>query len=59
MKVVTSEEHPSDLCRTCRGRGWLIVRSRPVYRPDMQKVTVTELPREQCWDCGGEGRAAA
>jgi hypothetical protein len=64
VKVVTSEETAADPCPTCRGRGWLIVRSRPVYRPEVLKIDIAELPheelpRERCWDCGGGGRAAA
>jgi hypothetical protein len=59
VKAATTEDNTEDRCKTCRGRGWLIVRSRPVYRPDALKVSTAELAREECWDCGGEGRAAA
>lgn len=64
MKAVTCEESAADLCRTCRGRGSLIVRSRPAYRPEVLKIDIAELPseelcRERCWDCGGDGRAVA
>jgi hypothetical protein len=59
VEATATEEHEQDRCKTCRGHGWLIVRSRPVHRPDAPRVTVGELPRERCWDCGGEGRTAA
>jgi hypothetical protein len=46
-------------CLTCRGYGWLNVRSRPVYGPEALTATVLPLPRETCWDCGGTGQGTA
>ena len=51
-------DHVAERCPTCRGRGWLHVRSRPVYGSGPLKVTTTYPVRETCWDCGGDGRAA-
>jgi len=50
------QNHPTGQCPTCRGHGWLNVRSRPVYRSAAFKITRAALPRETCWDCGGKGR---
>lgn len=57
MKVVRAQDSPADRCGTCRGRGWLHVRSRPVYRPGALKLSLGAVPRERCWDCGGKGAA--
>jgi hypothetical protein len=59
VKSVSSQERPAAPCRTCRGRGWLNVRSRPVYVPGALRLAVDEMPREQCWDCGGHGTTQA
>jgi DnaJ-class molecular chaperone len=53
-----TSEQQADRCATCRGRGWLHVRTRPVYRPGVLNLPASPLPRETCWDCGGKGRAA-
>lgn len=52
-------EQPVDQCATCRGRGWLNVRTSPVYLPGVLPVPAAFLPREACWDCGGKGRVAS
>jgi DnaJ-class molecular chaperone len=50
------QDRPTDQCPTCRGHGWLNVRSRPVYRSVVLNITRAALSRETCWDCGGTGR---
>ena len=47
----------TDRCPTCRGHGWLNVRSRPVYKSAALSIPGARLERETCWDCGGKGRA--
>lgn len=37
-------DQPPRRCRTCRGRSWLNVRSRPVYRSAALKITSTARP---------------
>jgi hypothetical protein len=41
-----SSEQQADRCLTCRGRGWLNLRTRPVYRPDALTPPTEPLPRE-------------
>lgn len=52
--VVGTSDQQADRCATCRGHGWLYVRSRPAYGLDAP-IPATPLPRETCWDCGGKG----
>ena len=58
MKSARTQERPAVVgCSTCRGRGWLHVRTRPLYGLDALRLQAGALPREQCWDCGGDGAA--
>jgi hypothetical protein len=58
LEAEGAPDRPDGQCPTCRGRGWLNVRSRPVYRSVALKITGAPLPRETCWDCGGKGFVA-
>ena len=53
-----AEDRLPGRCPTCRGHGWLNVRSRPVYGSTVLKITGAPLLRETCWDCGGKGFVA-
>jgi hypothetical protein len=55
VKVAAAQDRQTPPCLTCRGRGWLNVRSRPVYRLGTLRPDAGALPREECWDCGGHG----
>ena len=59
LEAVVSAEAQESRCPTCWGRGWLYVRLRPVYRPDVPGLPVSRWPSETCWDCSGAGRTAA
>jgi len=50
----------SDLaeCRSCRGRGWVLIRSRRGTAFELADGTRSECRQADCLDCGGTGRAA-
>ena len=48
MKVASAQDRQTPPCLTCRGRGWLNVGPRPVYRLGTLRPDAGALPREEC-----------
>jgi hypothetical protein len=53
-----AQDGRGDECPACRGLGWRYVRSRGSYVPGVIELSAWTLLRDDCWDCGGLGRAA-
>jgi len=45
-------------CRSCRGRGWVFVRSRRGTAYELADGIVCQARQADCLDCSGTGRAA-
>lgn len=58
MTSQQAQDGQGAVCPACRDLGWRYVRSRGAYVPGVIELSARTLLRDDCWDCGGLGRAA-